>query len=129
MPGSQFVQPNLWNLTGHGIQIRYSTTGPTLHYQDASRNLNFTGQEIRAVNVPDVGTLVSVTVFLTIDSGSSTFTVLLPRVNVAATKGASAPVSTYGITTGHHFSILPAFQHGQQESYSLTPLTGAGWNV
>jgi hypothetical protein len=127
MPGP-FVQPNLWILSGGGIQVRYATAGPSLHYQDAVRSLNFTGPEIRVVNVPDVGTLVSVTTFLTIDSGSSTFTVLLPIVNVAASPISSAPVSTYGITTAHHFSIVPAFQHGQQESYSVTALTGTGWN-
>jgi hypothetical protein len=30
------------------------------------------------MEVPDLGTLVSVTILLTVDSGSTTFTVLLP---------------------------------------------------
>jgi hypothetical protein len=97
-----------------------------LHYQDSVRSLNFKGSEIRIAEVPDIGTLVSVTIFLTVDSGSSTFTVLLPVVNLAATPGSSAPVSTDGITTAHHFSVVQAFDHGQQESYGLTPLTGTG---
>jgi hypothetical protein len=45
---------------------------------------DFTGSEIGVVEVPDLGTLVSVTVLLTIDSGSTTFTVLLPRANLPA---------------------------------------------
>jgi hypothetical protein len=127
---AQFVQPNFWILSGNGVQVRYSPAGPNLHYQDAVRTLNFAGaQQVRVVNVPDLGTLVSVTIFLTIDSGSSTFTVLLPVVNLAAQPISSAPVSTYGITTAHHFSILPIFQHGQQESYSVIALQGTGFNI
>jgi hypothetical protein len=124
-----FVQPNLWILSGGSIHWKYSTTGPTLHYQDAIRSLNFTGSEIRVAEVSDIGTLVSVTTFLTVDTGSSSFTVLLPIVNLASTPGSSAPVSTDGISTAHHFSIVPAFDHGQQESYGVTPLTGTGFRV
>src|SRR6516225_6969204 len=125
----QFVQPNLWILQGGGIHIRYSPAGPNFFYQDSIRTKDFKGQEVRVVQVPDLGTLVSVTIFLTVDSGSSTFTLLLPTVNVPAQPISSAPVSTYGITTAHHFSIVPAFQHGQQEFYSVTALNGTGWNV
>jgi hypothetical protein len=124
-----FVQPNLWILQGGGIHIRYSTAGPNFFYQDAVRTLDFKGNQIRVVQVPDLGTLVSVTVFLTVDSGSSTFTVLLPTVNLPAQPFSSAPVSTDGISTSHHFSILQAFQHGQQEFYSVTPMNGTGWNL
>jgi len=125
----QFVQPNVWVLYGGGIHVRYFTAGPNLFYQDPMRTRDFKGQEVRVVQVPDLGTLVSVTIFLTVDSGSSTFTLLLPTVNVAAQPISSAPVSTYGITTAHHFSVVPAFQHGQQEFYSVTALSGTGWNV
>lgn len=125
----QFVQPNVWVLSGGGIHVRYFTAGPNLFYQDPMRTRDFKGQEVRVVQVPDLGTLVSVTIFLTVDSGSSTFTLLLPTTNVAAQPISSAPVSTYGITTSHHFSIVPAFQNGQQEFYSVTPLNGTGWNI
>ena len=119
-----FVQPNLWVLSGGGVQVRYSTTG-TLHYQDPIRSLNFTGAEIRVDNSSDLGTLVTVTTFLTVDSGSSTFTVLLPLVNLTTPPVSSVPVSTYGIATAHHFSILPA--HGQQEHYNAIALTGTAF--
>ena len=124
-----FAQPNLWILSGGGIIFRYFTPTPTVHYQDTIRTLNLTGPAIRTVNVPDLGTLVSITTFLTVDSGSATFTVLLPIVNLATTPISSAPVSTYGITTAHHFSIVPAFDHGQQEHYGFTALTGNGFNL
>src|SRR5215469_5576113 len=125
----QFVQPNLWILQGGGIHVRYFTAGPNLFYQDSMRTLDFKGQQVRIVQVPDLGTLVSVTIFLTVDSGSTTFTVLLPTTNLPAQPLSSAPVSTDGITTAHHFSLVPAFQHGQQEFYSVTPMTGLAVNL
>lgn len=124
-----FVSPNLWVLSGGGIQVRYSSATSNFHYQDAVRNLTFTGTQIRSVNTPDLGTLVSVTIFLTVDSGSSTFTVLLPATNLDTTPKASAHVVTDGITTAHHFSIVPALLHGQVEFYNVTPLTGTAYHV
>ncbi|HEY6330281.1 MAG TPA: hypothetical protein VI756_13160 [Blastocatellia bacterium] len=123
-----FVQPNFWILSGGGIQVTYSTSGPSLHYQDSIRSLNFSGSEIRVVDVPDLGTLVSVTIFLTVDTGSASFTLLLPTVNLAPTIGSSAPVSTEGISTSHHFSIFAGFDKNQQEFYGVTALTGTGFN-
>jgi hypothetical protein len=126
MTMAHFVQPTIWILTGGGIHIRYTTAGPNLFYLDSSILRNFSGQEIRVVEVSDVGTLVSVTLHLTVDSGSTTFTVLLPRVNLPAPPAlpAMVPVATDGITTVHHFSLIPSFQHGQQEFYTVTPLHG-----
>ena len=122
----EFVQPTTWVLAGGGIHVRYSSAEPTLHYQDSHLVLDFAGDAIRIVEVPDVGTLVSVTIVMTIDSGSTTFTVLLPLVNLPAPPllPAWVPVTTEGITTGHHFSLLRVFQHGQQEHYTVTRLTG-----
>jgi hypothetical protein len=78
------------------------------------------------VDVPDVGTLISVTLILTVDSGSTTFTVPLPRVNLPPPPAlpVAVPVATDGITTIHHFSIIPAFLRGQQEFYSVVALLG-----
>ena len=85
---------------------------------------DFSGIEIRVVELPDLGTLVSATLLLTIDSGSTTFTLLLPRVNLPAPPAllALVPVTTEAITTFHRFSLLPPLQHGQQEFYTVTPL-------
>ena len=104
----EFVQPTIWNLsnTAAGLQVSYSVAGPHLHYHHGPVIRDFTGSEIRLVEVPDLGTLVSVTILLTIDSGSTTFTLLLPRVNLPAPPALPAlvPVTTQGITTGHRFS-------------------------
>jgi hypothetical protein len=124
----EFVQPTIWNLsnTAVGLQVSYSVAGPHLHYHLGPVIRDFTGSEIRVVEVPDLGTLVSVTILLTVDSGSTTFTVLLPRVNLPAPPALPAlvPVTTEGITTGHRFSVFPPLQHGQQEFYTVTPLQG-----
>lgn len=125
-----FVQPNLWVLSGGGIQVRYSSATNNFHYHDAFRNENFTGAQIRSVAVPDLGTLVSVTTVLTIDSGSTTFTVLLPATNLdSAAPHPSAHVATDGITTAHHFTIPISLLHGQVEFYTVTPLTGTAYKV
>lgn len=126
MPG--FVQPTIWNLsnTATGLQVSYSVAGPNLHYHQGSVVQDFAGNEIRVAEVPDLGTLVSVTIQMIIDSGSTTFTLLLPRVNLLAPPAlpAAVPVTTDGVTTLHRFSTVLALQHGQQEFYTVTPLQG-----
>ena len=85
MPQTEFVAPNLWSLSGGGILVRYWTftlgpirqgdEPPHFTYHDSHRTLSLNGNEIRSVNVPDLGTLVSVTIVLTVDTGSTTFSV------------------------------------------------------
>src|SRR6516162_9086904 len=80
---SGFVQPTTWNLsnTATSLQVSYSVAGPNLHYHQGAVVKDFTGNQIRVAEVPDVGTLVSVTIQMMVYSGSTTLTMLLPRVN------------------------------------------------
>ena len=71
-----------------------------------------------------IGSLVTVVVRMTVDTGSTTFTVLIPTVNLTAPDHPS-PIETVGITTVHRFSILPIFNQGQTELYSVTLLSGS----
>jgi hypothetical protein len=125
---SGFVQPTTWNLsnTATGLQVSYSVAGPNLHYHQGAVVKDFTGNQIRVAEVPDLGTLVSVTIQMVVDSGSTTFTMLLPTVNLPAPPAlpAAVPVTTDGITTLHRFSTVLALQNGQQEFYTVTPLQG-----
>ncbi len=125
------VAPDLFVLAGGGLHVSYSTTSivgtPHLTYQDAQRTLSFSGNQIRTVDVPDLGTVVSVTIMLTVDSGSTTFSLLIPRVQLPGEQ--SVPISTEGITTVHKFSIIPALNHGQKDFYTVTPLTGTASHV
>ena len=125
-----FVSPNLYQLSGTAVHITYTTTGidskPHFHYQDSQHNLNFSGNDIRTVGC-DLGVVVSVTIQLTIDSGSTSFSVLIPRINLNS--GEIAHVRTDGILTIHRFSIIPALNHGQLDLYSVTPLRGTAQQV
>ncbi len=123
--GPTFTKPNVYRLHGHQLHVVYLPTGagglPHFTYQDALQTLNFTGDQIRTVDT-EIGTLVSVTIRATVDSGSTEFTLLVPTVNLGSTK--SAHIQTEGITTIHRFSIFPPAMLGQTELYSTTRLYG-----
>lgn len=117
--------PDLYQLQGGQIQVSYATSGidgkPHLTYHDPHQSLSFTGDQIRTVKT-EIGTLVTVTIRLTVDSGSTSFSVLIPTVNLGSTTQAN--ISTEGITTVHRFSLVPALNLGQTETYSVVALTG-----
>lgn len=123
--------PNLYKLGADKIKITYSTTGidgkPHFTYQDGELTQNFAGADIRVVE-SDAGKLVSVTIHKTVDSGSTTFTLLLPRVNLV--KGTlSAPVRTSGIIAMHRFSPVAAMNRGQLDEYNVLELKGEAQSV
>jgi hypothetical protein len=125
-----FVTPNLFHLSGQGRHITYATSGlngqPHLHYQDSQHNLNFSGDQVRTVAC-DLGTVVSVTIQLTVDAGSSSFSMLIPRMHLR--NGETGQVRTEGILTIHRFSLIPALSHGQLDLYTATPLQGTAQHV
>jgi hypothetical protein len=117
-------QPNLYELSGHGIHVSYATTSitgkPLFNYHDAFQTKNFSGTEIQTEN-SILGTLASVFLMRTIDGPSTSFTLLVPRVHLPATH--IATISTDGITTLHKFSIFGP-PVGQNELYTVHPLHG-----
>jgi hypothetical protein len=117
--------PDLYQLHGDQLHITYSTTSldgkPRFDYQDATQSHSFAGDQVRTVTT-EIGMLVTVTVCRTIDRGSTTFTLLVPTVNLGSSL--QAPIDTQGITTIHRFSTVPAFNQGQIELYRVTRLTG-----
>ena len=123
-------QPNLYELSGGGISITYSTTGlqgqPHFSYHDAVQVKNFTGNQITTVQT-SIGLLVTVLIHLTVDAGSTTFSVLLPNVNLPAAPFGSANITAEGITTLHRFSIFHI--HGQTEFYTAVPMQGTAAHV
>jgi hypothetical protein len=118
--------PNVYQLHAQHLSITYSTSGfagrPSFEYQDAHQMLTFRDDEIRTAD-SEIGTLVTVTIRRTVDAGSTSFTLLLPRVNVAG-PNQQAHIVTEGITTLHKFSIIPGLNQGQMELYMVTRLTG-----
>ena len=122
--------PNLYQLQGHGVSITYSATSfsgkPLFNYQDMHQTLNFEGDQIRTIDL-EIGMLVSVTIRLTVDAGSTTFSVLLPNVNLVDSQ--QAHIRTEGITTVQRFALAPILNRGQTEFYSVVGLTGTAMIV
>jgi len=107
---NQPVSPNRYQLSGGHLHVTYTTTDktgqPHLSYQDGNQTHSFTGNQIRETKT-EMGTLVSVTIRMTVDTGSTSFTLLVPNVNLVS-PSSPAQVKTYGITTVHRFSVVPA---------------------
>jgi hypothetical protein len=124
------VIPNLYQLNGPHLHVTYTTTSidgkPTMTYQDAHEGRSFRGDEIRTVEC-DLGTLVSVTLRLTPDAGSTSFSLVIPRMRI--TQGTTGAVHTECITTVHRFAIAPQLLHGQLDSYKVVPLHGTAQSV
>jgi hypothetical protein len=117
--------PNYYQVSGDGITVTYSTTsflgGPHFQYQQGSINKTFSGNQIQVTNVPLLGTVVSVVVNLTVDSGSTSFSLLIPRVNLGTSF--AVDISTVGITTEHKFSIVGPIAP-QSDLYTSHVMTG-----
>jgi hypothetical protein len=126
---TQTVTPNLFQLTGHAgghhLHITYATSGidgkPSMTYQDAHEGKSFRGDEIRSVEC-DLGYLVSVTIRMTPDAGSTSISVFIPRMRI--NQGEHAAIHTDCVTTMHRFSIAPQLLHGQLDTYSVAALHG-----
>lgn len=120
-------QPNLYELKNGSLKINYSTSGidgkPHFSYKKDKVQLSFTGNDIRTAET-DLGTVVSVTTTMTIDTGSTSFSVLIPKINLDTKIDSTAKVSTQGIETKHKFSMIPAFNKGQMDTYKVINLTG-----
>ncbi|MFB9264254.1 hypothetical protein ACFFWD_13905 [Bradyrhizobium erythrophlei] len=118
------TQPNLYEVSGHGIHVTYSTTSitekPLFNYHDTFQTKNFSGDEIQTQSSM-LGTLVSVFLLRTIDGPSTSFTLLVPSVRLPASEVAT--ISTEGITALHKFSIVGP-PVGQTELYTVHPLHG-----
>ena len=125
------IAPNLYNLHGPNISVSYITAGidgkPRFSYHDSSRTLQFTGDQIRTAPT-EIGTLVTVTLHMTVDTGSTSFTLLVPTVNLDQPHK-SAHITTEGITTLHRFSVIPALNRGQTELYTVVKLAGTAQAV
>src|SRR5262245_867863 len=117
--------PNLFELKGTGIAITYSTTSidgtPRFTFKKGRQTLNFAGTQITRLDA-GIGTLVSVVIAVVPDKSSTTFSVLLPGIQVSGSKRQA--FRTIGITTVTATSIAGPVK-GVQQTYKVTPLTGS----
>ncbi|MHB8269286.1 hypothetical protein [Bradyrhizobium sp.] len=119
------TQPNLYELSGDGIKITYTLEpilgGPQFNYDDGKLSRLFKGGEIRTEDT-EIGTLVSVTIHLEVDTGSTSFSVVLPKVGLGTSS--SEPITTIGITTVHKRRIPGPTPQGQDDLYTVHPMKG-----
>ena len=82
---------------------------------------HFSGSQIRTVNT-EIGTLVSVTTAMTIDTGSTSFSVLIPAISLSSVSG-SQKFSSEAIITAHSGpNSVPST--GVHENYQFIPMHG-----
>lgn len=78
------VTSNRYDLRGDNITVTYGASGPDgkpyLNYSDSNLSRIFKGYEILIIQETDLGTLVSVSIRMTIDAESTSFSVLIPRI-------------------------------------------------
>jgi hypothetical protein len=89
--------------------------------QGAGPIRHFTGSQIRTVNT-EIGTLVSVTTHITIDTGSTSFSVLIPAITLTGISDHKT-FATEAIVTSHSGpNSFPST--GVHETYQFIPLQG-----
>lgn len=115
---------NVFNFNSSHIHVSYATgalgSKAGLTYQDAHQSLQFGEQDLRKV-VTDLGEEVTVTLRLTVDVGSTTFTLLVPKVALELNE--QLPLQTVGVTSIHRTPFAPII-HGQLDSYNVIKLHG-----
>ena len=119
------VQPNEYTLQGGNVTftfVKHNFLGqPFVSYTEGGQTKSFFGTAVRVLET-GIGTLVTVTTHMTMDTGGTEFSVLLPVIQLAGT-GKSQAFSTDGIRT--HFKGPDSFPAtGVRETYDFIPMTG-----
>lgn len=127
---AQKIIPNQYQLDGTGVRIGYSTSSitgkPQLSFKQGRKALNFTGSEI-GVQDTTIGSLVTVTIASTPDLSSTTFSFLLPAIELPK-ESAKQSFRTFGVTTIRKTSIAGTVK-GVQQTYKVIPLRGSAQRV
>jgi hypothetical protein len=122
------ISPNRFVLQSSDgkTKVDYETTSfvgqPVLNLTQGPGPIrHFAGSQIRARNT-EIGTLVSVTTQLTVDTGSTSFSVLIPAVTLTSVSDHKT-ISTEAIIT-HHTGPNSVPITGVHETYEFIPLSG-----
>ena len=125
MAQQQKITPNQYNLQGQGVSISYSTTSlsgkPQLSFKKGRQTLSFSGDEIGVLDT-SIGALITVTIAKTVDRGFTSFSFLLPTIELTS-QSAKQLFRTLGITTVHTTTIAGPVK-GAQQTYKSVPLRG-----
>ena len=121
--------PNLFEVSGEGISITYSTTSidgkPRFTFKRGRQTLNFAGKEIESLAI-GIGTLVSVLIASTPDLSTTTFSLLLPAILLPESKRQA--FRTIGIITVTKTTIAGP-PPGVQQTYKTVALRGSAQSV
>jgi hypothetical protein len=131
---STFVEPNTYELNDfhgdlhvaffpHSGPLPGSSRNHRVTYHDRITSKEFLGAAVQVVPT-NIGRLVTVILRQTIDAGSTSFSFLVPRVNLLVDGSPRAPIETEGITTTHRLSPVHALNRGQRDVYTVIPLVG-----
>lgn len=127
--------PNQYHLQGEDISVSYYPEGfgPPIEgrgsliftYQDAHRSESFYSDntDVRTIAVDDLGQVVSVTIVESVDTGDTTFSLLIPDIELPDGQS-SVFIRTEGITTVHR-AFVGLIGHPQAETYRVTKLDGS----
>ena len=122
------IQPNKFALQSSDgkTKVDYETSSfigqPTLNLTQGPGPIrHFSGSQIRRINT-EIGTLVSVTTHITVDTGSTSFSILIPAITL--TSGSDhKDFSTDAVITAHTGpNSVPTT--GVHETYQFIPLKG-----
>jgi len=123
------ISPNRFVLQSNDgkTKVEYETTSfvgqPVLNLTQGPGGpiRHFAGSQIRTRNT-EIGTLVSVTTQMTVDTGSTSFSVLIPPVTLTSVSDQKT-ISTEAIVTRHTGpNSVPIT--GVHETYQFIPLSG-----
>lgn len=127
---AQKIIPNQYELQGPGVRISYSTSSiagkPQLSFTKGRKTLNFTGDEIGLLDTT-IGALITVTIATTPDQSFTSFSFLLPTIELSK-ESAKQSFRTIGITTIHKTTIAGPIQ-GVQQVYKSVQLRGTAGKV
>lgn len=124
------IQPNRYVLQSSdgSTTVDYETSSligqPTLNLKQGpglGPIRHFVGSQIRALDT-EVGTLVTVTTHITIDTGSTSFSVLIPAITLASITDQKS-FSTEAVVTSHAGPFSTPLT-GVHERYQFIPLEG-----
>jgi hypothetical protein len=111
--GQTKVDYETTNIVGQPVlNLTQGPGGPIRH---------FAGSQIRTRNT-EIGTLVSVTTQMTVDTGSTSFSVLIPAVTLTSVSDHKT-ISTEAVIT-HHTGPNSVPITGVHETYQFIPLSG-----
>jgi hypothetical protein len=122
------IQPNRYVLQSNDgkTKVDYETSSflgqPTFNLTQGPGPIrHFAGSQIRTLNT-EIGILVSVTTQLTVDTGSTSFSVLIPAITLTSI-GDQKAFNTDAIVTTHSGpNSVPAT--GVHETYNFIPMKG-----